>query len=476
MGIFRVVGRPISLIMILMASFACGGAKELPTVEQARLDGASFSQSNVLMITSTTATSVLAMMGLADQGDIENSIESPAVKALAIPDLNCSEQMQASLPRPPRGSISVAGSCAAAEGEDCVYEFSGGIFFSRLITEADDLLSGSLAVNLQLTFPGCVPDLTQARIAMVAEGLVGVEELRIEFLSASFGGDDPSTGDIDPVLVALTGLSTYFDLRCVTTVDGSSCFFDKDGDLDDDETENCPLIANPSQSDTDGDGVGDLCDNCPVASNADQADSDADGVGDACFIGFCSEGVLACDSPDICPVDRGCSEAGCCAECVLVEPTQVSLTCRQAEAINETGGLSGGCENFHSQCDPSGCCQLQPPPDGPLEDLCGADPVYGYPFCGIVQTDEFGNILFDEFGNFDAGFCTPFFYSEVCVQLVLHPELECPEIVEGAGVAVNCEFAGQLACNAMVAQGFVATATCNGTCCVGTPVPPPPTE
>ncbi len=39
---------------------------------------------------------------------------------------------------------------------------------------------------------------------------------------------------------------------------------DQDGDGVPDESDNCPLVANPEQADTDGDGIGDACDACPI--------------------------------------------------------------------------------------------------------------------------------------------------------------------------------------------------------------------
>jgi len=74
-----------------------------------------------------------------------------------------------------------------------------------------------------------------------------------------------------------------------------------DGDNDGvaDGSDNCPSVANESQTDTDNDGTGDACDetpngdtdsdgidneedNCPLVANADQTDTDGDTIGDAC--------------------------------------------------------------------------------------------------------------------------------------------------------------------------------------------------
>jgi hypothetical protein len=59
---------------------------------------------------------------------------------------------------------------------------------------------------------------------------------------------------------------------------------DADHDGVPDSSDNCPAVANPTQTDIDGDGIGDACDNCPKVSNPDQKDSNGNGIGDACEV------------------------------------------------------------------------------------------------------------------------------------------------------------------------------------------------
>jgi len=55
-----------------------------------------------------------------------------------------------------------------------------------------------------------------------------------------------------------------------------------DGDTHGDACDNCPNRTNENQNDADGDLVGNLCDNCPAIANTSQADQDIDGFGDVC--------------------------------------------------------------------------------------------------------------------------------------------------------------------------------------------------
>lgn len=91
---------------------------------------------------------------------------------------------------------------------------------------------------------------------------------------------------------------------------GNPCDPDDDNDGVLDGPDNCDLVVNGNQQDTDGDGTGDLCedvdhdgvidpsDNCPSVPNGDQSDLDGDGLGDSCDTETDGDGVP--DDIDVC--------------------------------------------------------------------------------------------------------------------------------------------------------------------------------
>ncbi|NQY05922.1 MAG: thrombospondin type 3 repeat-containing protein, partial [Flavobacteriaceae bacterium] len=103
----------------------------------------------------------------------------------------------------------------------------------------------------------------------------------------------------------------FFDFNSPIATNSADTRIVQDSDSDGiyDYIDNCPLVANPDQSDNNNNGVGDLCDdwdndgvididdNCPYAFNPGQEDMDNNGIGDAC---------QDSDNDDVIDIDDNC--------------------------------------------------------------------------------------------------------------------------------------------------------------------------
>ncbi len=123
------------------------------------------------------------------------------------------------------------------------------------------------------------------------------------------------------------------------------------------ETDNCPCLHNPDQTDTDSDGRGNACDNCPFVANAGQEDGDGDGFGDAC------------DEPCVTGGDSDNDGVGdVCDNCPLVpNATQLDFdvdsvgdVCDNCPAMANTSQADGDSDGFGNACDN---CVNVPNPD-----------------------------------------------------------------------------------------------------------------
>lgn len=131
------------------------------------------------------------------------------------------------------------------------------------------------------------------------------------FVLMSWTATAADAGKTYPVSVSFTDPGGLI-ATCSFSVRVGGAPSDGDGDGVADAEDNCPLHANPDQSDLDADGQGDACDadddgdgvndgadNCPSVPNADQLDNDGDGLGDVCDADDDNDGVP--DPLDNCP-------------------------------------------------------------------------------------------------------------------------------------------------------------------------------
>jgi len=209
----------------------------------------------------------------------------------------------------------------------------------------------------------------------------GSNEIRVQYVNTGGGfpssgaGIENETGRIGLRWGGPGAISLANDaVRYVPTTD---LIDDGDGDGRANCLDNCPLVANPTQTDGDGDGVGDACDactgpgttdadgdglcdgndNCPAVANPGQENADGDPFGDACdsCVGSGAadgDGDGLCDGNDNCPLIANPlqenadfdSRGDACDNC----PTTYNST----QADGDADGRGDACDNCRALANP----------------------------------------------------------------------------------------------------------------------------
>ncbi len=165
---------------------------------------------------------------------------------------------------------------------------------------------------------------------------------------------------------------------------------DVDGDGVLNAADNCPLHANPTQTDGDGDDVGDACDNCVAIANADQADADGDDIGDLCDTctdtdadGYGNPGYAL----NTCPVDN-CPDTANALQ-TDTDTDAIGDACDNCPSVYNPGQPDENLDGVGDHCDGMVHGYENDPPDGYSNvpyffefEAIGGTPPYNWQFFG----------------------------------------------------------------------------------------------
>ncbi|XP_037794812.1 cartilage oligomeric matrix protein-like isoform X2 [Penaeus monodon] len=213
------------------------------------------------------------------------------------------------------------GKCVEATEEYADYPFAHCDIPDDLCPETDPCLQNPCFSGVACTFTSIAPFYTcgpcPAGYTGDGETCVG---LQCPVGYAGVGGDCAPDSDLDGYPDTELGCASKYCRKdnCINRPNsgqedadgdglGDACDSDADGDGFNTNSDNCPLIANPTQQDADSDGQGDVCDNCPAVSNPSQRDVDGDQMGDACDDDIDNDGSL--NAADNCPLTANGNQA-----------------------------------------------------------------------------------------------------------------------------------------------------------------------
>jgi len=313
-----------------------------PTIAATSANGSAAGVNASLLFTPLGGGSVPANVGPVPAGvsgtappgySISNSTPSLAVPLGALGNVIASDTLTAGT----QAQLFPQSSSSTSRVEDLRIRFQILSVLDALALTAD-----AVETTVTVTCNGSVPTVTtattlaNAQVSLLGQPVITLPTspaanssvtIPLELPGLSIGLNQRTVGTSSASVTGITLIANNTPLVAVGAIDANisvahaeaalvNCgsFIDSDGDGHNDNTDNCPAIANPLQGDADADNIGDACDsgdsdgdqvidsgdNCPANVNPGQADTDNDGLGNACEDDDDNDGIH--DDEDNCPL------------------------------------------------------------------------------------------------------------------------------------------------------------------------------